>query len=395
MALRYNAFQYKALSACPDFTAAFLFQTSVSMKQAPNVLYKSLRLLVLTSACLAASAYADDYADVSQLMRANKFAEAMARVNNQLATKPSDPQMRFFKGVIQRNLGKSADAIATFTQLTQDYPELPEPYNNLAVLYAGQGQYDKARLALEMAIRTNPSYATAHENLGDVYARLASQAYNKALQLDNSNTAVPPKLELIGELFKTNLGGTPSPGKTSVVAAATEPAVKSAAPTIAPSPVIKPAVPVVTAATPVAVAAAANKATEKASAIPATINSPGKSVTSDAQSNKAVEEAVLVWAKFWSDKNTSAYLKAYSADFEPEGKQTRAAWEKERRLRIDSKKNITVTITDLVVRVKGDQAVATFHQAYRADHLSVTSRKTLDMKNVAQHWLITREVAGR
>ena len=363
------------------------------MKQAPTALYKSLRLLVLASACLAASAYADEYSDVSQLMRANKFAEAMTRVNNQLATKPADPQMRFFKGVIQRNLGKSADAIATFTQLTQDYPELPEPYNNLAVLYAGQGQYDKARLALEMAIRTNPSYATAHENLGDVYARLASQAYNKALQLDNSNTAVPPKLELIGELFKTNLGGAPSPGKMAVAAAATEPAAKSAAPAVAPAPAVKPSVPVAAAAAPATVVAAANKAAEKAS--PATVNSPAKSVTPDAQSNKAVEGAVFAWAKFWSDKNTSAYLKTYGADFEPEGKQPRAAWEKERRQRIDGKKNITVTITDLVVHVKGDQATATFHQAYKADHLSVTSRKTLDLKNVSQQWLITREVAGR
>jgi tetratricopeptide (TPR) repeat protein len=365
------------------------------MKQTQNALYKSLRLLVLVSASLAASAYADEYSDVTQLMRANKFAEALVKVDSQLATKPSDPQMRFFKGVIQRNMGKSADAIATFTQLTQDYPELPEPYNNLAVLYAGQGQYDKARLALEMAIRTNPSYATAHENLGDVYARLASQAYNKALQLDNSNTTVPPKLELIGEVFKTNLGGAHAPAKTTVVAAAIEPTVKSAAPTVAPAPVVKPSVPVVTAAAPVTVAAAASKPIEKASATPAAIKSPGKSVTPDAQSNKAVEEAVLAWAKFWSDKNTSAYLKTYSADFEPEGKQPRAAWEKERRQRIDGKKDITVTITDLVVHVKGDQATATFHQAYKADHLSVTSRKTLDLKNVAQQWLITREVAGR
>ena len=94
--------------------------------------------------------------------------------------------------MIQRESGKPTDAIATFTKLTEDYPELPEPYNNLAVLYAGQSQFDKARAALEMAIRTNPSYATAHENLGDVYAKLASQAYNKALQLDAANAACRP-----------------------------------------------------------------------------------------------------------------------------------------------------------------------------------------------------------
>jgi len=61
---------------------------------------------------------------------------------------------------------------------------MPEPYNNLAVLYAAEGQERKAAEALEQAIRTNPSYTTAHENLGDLYARMASEAYAKALQLD-------------------------------------------------------------------------------------------------------------------------------------------------------------------------------------------------------------------
>ena len=88
------------------------------------------------------------------------------------------------------NPGQPAQAIATFTKLTEDFPELPEPYNDLAVLHAAQGDYDKARAALEMAIRTNPGYATAHENLGDIYARLASQAYCKALQLEVANATV-------------------------------------------------------------------------------------------------------------------------------------------------------------------------------------------------------------
>ena len=163
--------------------------------------------LVFALACLAVPAHADDYTDVGQLLRSGKLAEAMTRADAYLATNPRDPQMRFLKGLIQRDAGKPADAIATFTKLTEDYPELPEPYNNLAVLYAGQSQFDKARAALEMAIRTNPSYATAHENLGDVYAKLASQAYNRALQLDSANAAVPPKLALIRELFNPSATG--------------------------------------------------------------------------------------------------------------------------------------------------------------------------------------------
>ncbi|MDD2919303.1 tetratricopeptide repeat protein [Rhodoferax sp.] len=175
------------------------------MKQARSLLYKTLRWFIILGALTALSSQADEYADTSQLVRANKFAEALAKVDSYLATKPADPQMRFLKGVIQRNLGKQDEAIATFVSLTQDYPELAEPYNNLAVLHAAQGHYEKARAALEMAIRTNPGYATAYENLGDVYARLAGQAYNKALQLDSGNSFVPPKLALIREVFKPSL----------------------------------------------------------------------------------------------------------------------------------------------------------------------------------------------
>ena len=79
-----------------------------------------------------------------------------------------------------------------------------------------------------MAIRTNPSYATAHENLGDIYAKLASQAYNKALQLDAANaTSVKPKLALIRELFSADIakGAKPCSGSPApAVVAAQRPA---------------------------------------------------------------------------------------------------------------------------------------------------------------------------
>ena len=146
------------------------------------------RLAALAASLTFGLAHADEYSDVNQLLRSGKLVEASAKADQYLAGKPRDPQMRFLKGVIQSESGKPTEAISTFTKLTEDFPELPEPYNNLAVLYAGQSQFDKARTALEMAIRTNPSYATAHENLGDVYAKLASQAYSKALQLDANNT---------------------------------------------------------------------------------------------------------------------------------------------------------------------------------------------------------------
>ena len=160
------------------------------------------RLLAFAAVlAFAPAAFADDYADVNQLMRAGKPAEALAKADQYLVGKPRDPQMRFLKGVAESQAGRNNEAIATFTRITEDYPELAEPYNNLAVLYAAQGQFDKARVALESAVRANPSYSTAHENLGDVYAKMATQSYAKAQQLDTTNNTVQPKLVLIRQLF--------------------------------------------------------------------------------------------------------------------------------------------------------------------------------------------------
>ena len=353
------------------------------MMPARSPLYKALHVLLLAAACTALSSRADEYTDVSQLMRASKFPEAMTKVDSYLATKPADPQMRFLKGVIQRSLGKQTEAITTFSKLTEDYPELPEPYNNLAVLYAGQGQYDKARVALEMAIRTNPSYATAHENIGDVYARLASQAYNKALQLDSANAAVAPKLALIREVFKPNLANSrPVTGAPVVTAAATPPAVPT--PTASVTPGGK--------QVPASGSLPANAAKPVATPTP----EPGKPAPSpvDGDAVKAAEAAVLAWAQAWSDKNMSAYLAAYSPEFTPPGKQSRQAWEKDRTDRITGKSHISVKLSELSTKITGDVAVVVFRQAYKADALSVSSRKTLQLKLHGNQWRITRESTG-
>ena len=103
-----------------------------------------IRLLALASALVFTGlAHADDYSDVNQLLKSGKGTEALAKADKYLADKPKDPQMRFLKGVIQTQAGNTTEAIATFTALTQDYPELPEPYNNLAALLASQNQLER------------------------------------------------------------------------------------------------------------------------------------------------------------------------------------------------------------------------------------------------------------
>jgi tetratricopeptide (TPR) repeat protein len=161
---------------------------------------------------VGAPAMADEVADIHRLMKAGQTSEAMAKLDESLAARPKDPQLRFLKGVLLAEANRDAEAIAVFTALNADYPELAEPYNNLAVIYAGQGEYDKARDALEAAVRGKPEYAMAYENLGDVYARLAARAYARALALDASNASLAPKIARLQTIFATKpIEARPSP----------------------------------------------------------------------------------------------------------------------------------------------------------------------------------------
>ena len=168
-----------------------------------------MRLAPIIAALLAALALAigapagaqvDELREARAELRAGDAAGALAAVDKYLAAKPQDADARFLRGVILTELGRPDDAFQVFLVLTQDYPELPEPYNNLAVLYAARGEYERARANLEMAIRAKPDYATAYENLGDVHARLSAQAYAKSAQLDARNRNATAKLALAREL---------------------------------------------------------------------------------------------------------------------------------------------------------------------------------------------------
>ncbi len=160
------------------------------------------RLLLALCLGAASGARADELADVQRLYYSGQAAAAMQRADQFLATNPRDAQMRFLKGVMLTDAKRSMEAIALFQKLSDDFPDLAEPYNNLAALHAAQGDYLKARATLEQALRMNPNYATAHENLGDVYAALAAQSYARAAKLDATNVTVPPKLALVRDLYK-------------------------------------------------------------------------------------------------------------------------------------------------------------------------------------------------
>ncbi len=332
--------------------------------------------------CLALAfsfnSYADDIQDANKLFKQGKLTQALDTVNAYLADKPKDAQARFLKGLIVNEQGDAKQAIAIFTDLTNDYPELPEPYNNLAVLYAGLGEYEKAKIALEMAIRTHPSYATAHENLGDIYAKMASQAYDRALQLDKNNAGTKTKLALIRDLF--GKGAQSSKQAPAALAAATPtPAAPAVVAVVQPetpaAPKVQPAAPV---AEPVA-AVAPPKAAE-----------PPVETVVDASAE--IEQATAAWAKAWAAKDVQSYLGFYAAEFKTPNGESRATWEKVRHTRISKPKTIKVGISNARVELIDDtHASITFRQNYNASHFKSVNTKTLHWARTTDGWQITEE----
>lgn len=185
---------------------------------------RSLTLLCLVALAFALPARAQDGRELTEearkqysaalkeagaLVRDRKLADARAKLDALLAQRPREPQARFLKGVVESEEGATDVAMVTFRGLIEDYPELPEPYNNLAVLHAQRGEYESARVALETATRTAPDWAVAHENLGDVYVRLAAIQYDRAAKLDRDGTSAPAKLRLTRELLAAGAGAKP------------------------------------------------------------------------------------------------------------------------------------------------------------------------------------------
>ena len=362
-------------------------------------------LSALAAALLISTApvRADEAQEISRMLKQGQQEKALERANSFLASHPKDAQVRFIKGLILTEQNKAAEAIKIFSSITDDYPELPEPYNNLAVLYASQGQYEKAKTALEMAINTHPSYATAHENLGDIYAKMASQAYDKALQLDKSNSNAQAKLALIKDVFAKP--ALRQPAKAVLVASApataaakpAAPAAMAATPAVA---VAKPAAPAVKpAAEPAKASESAKPVVESAKASELTKSVAAEKPapeTAKGDSDEAILAAVHAWAKAWSAKNVSAYLKSYAPDLVLAKGESRANWEQTRKERIGKPKSIAVTIASPDVKISDPtHAKVTFKQVYRSSGLNSETWKTLLMVKTNGKWLIHEERIGR
>ena len=324
------------------------------MNRTISCLAVAAALLFSTQNAVAASAVEEAQTLVNQ----GQLELALRRLDMQLKSAPQDAEARFMRGLVLTRLNRSEEAIKAFADITRDYPQLPEPYNNLAVLYAQQGDYEKARDALEAALATHPSYATAHENLGDIYAALAGAAYNRALLLDQTNQTVRNKLSFVNKLSEnanSPRSSTPAGTRPPVATAAAEPAAAPPA------------------------AAVGEPAAETASD------------DVDAATTGEIKDALNAWSKAWSDKDSDAYLAVYASDFRPEGGISKATWEAQRRDRIARPKRIRVAVVNPRMAALGDGRVrVTFRQEYESDSFSDSVTKVLELRQDGG-WKIIRE----
>lgn len=365
----------------------------------------SIAVLMCTLLILFSASGHSDPNTIQGLISAGDLDAALRLADEALEKDRENVTYRFLKGLVLTRQGKLESARDIFLDLTRTNPELPEPYNNLAVVYAALGDFDQARNALEEAINTHPAYATAHENMGDIYARLASQAYNQALELNADNNTAKAKLSLVNELFSAPQTLQPeiSADTRQIAATAQGPAdssVSALAPRALPAETIssvekveQSAVTVIPVQEQPLVTQIPEARTEETR--PQELPKPGPQLTETHQkqpSIAAIKQGVLDWAQAWSGQDVDAYLSFYARDFSPSGGLSRAVWEASRRQKVAAPEFIKVTVTDLVVEMLGsDHAQAVFTQIYQSDTYGDRVKKTLLMKIENDRWLITQE----
>lgn len=124
-----------------------------------------------------------------------EYRQALEYAEQGLQKNPMSAQLKFQRCVALEKLGRTQDAMKGLRDLIAQYPEIPEPYNNLAVLLAKSGDIDSAESMLQKAIALRPKFALAYKNLGDVYVARAKAAYETSLSITPNQRKVKQKLE--------------------------------------------------------------------------------------------------------------------------------------------------------------------------------------------------------
>lgn len=163
--------------------------------------YQVIGFLWLTLSVLSV-AHSQQDVGLSEVQRSaaqGDWKTAFEVLEKRIAANPDAVEAQFLKGLLLLERGELAAAQTVFLDISRRFPHIPEVYNNLAVVYAAQGEYEQARQALLTAIAND--YPQAQANLGDLYAKLAADAYRQALANNPADAASQAKLTLLQGMF--------------------------------------------------------------------------------------------------------------------------------------------------------------------------------------------------
>ncbi len=308
--------------------------------------FPGMACIAVLAAGLPLAAAADwNPAAIGHDLSSGQASQALKATRSRLAAKPADPQAQFLHAMALAQTGDVASAVDAYRELSAQYPQRARVWNNLGVLYARQGRLQEARDALVQATEAESSYATAQQNLGDVYIALASNAYRRAEQEGANADAMKGRRSALERLVPA-LPSTAQSGAGSS---------RSSAPSASDSPI-------------------ATRETD--SGAPARHPAP-------AGPSHAIDQVLSRWANAWSQQDLSAYLSVYSDDYQPQGKTSRAQWIRQQRVQITQPKSVDVSVSDVQVTAESaDRARATFHEHYRAAG---------DDRDATKHMVFVRE----
>lgn len=339
---------------------------------------------------------------IETMSREKNHRAAMSAINSFLATHPNSLEGKLTKSLVLNNMGQFKEAEALLKNTIARYPSSPELYNNLAVLYSGQGDYGKAIETLLQAFSTHPTYAQVHQNLRELYATVASQAYNRALDLNETNTA--PQLVMLRRTSNNNapeLNYQPSAILASNTITSTKKAPVSQ-PTVAlvqPTPkkpivtkpaISKPVIKIPKQPKPV-IAKVAVKPTKKLVVVEASTPAKTKPINTNQLAKEAASH-VTNWATAWSEQNVSGYLNAYTTGYRPLNGLTNKSWKSQRNQRLTKPTFIKVKLGNIRTSIiNASTAKVTFKQSYQSNTFKDSSTKQVMLTRVNNAWKIKEE----
>lgn len=308
-------------------------------------------LLVLLCLLLPGTALAAASTQQLQLLvEQKKFVKAVLEGNDILQQDPTNTRARFLTAYSYQMIAKTDKAISLYQDLIRDHPTLPEPRNNLAMIYLEQGDYDRASQMLVSAINTRISYAIAYANLSQVYKGIASEAYRRAISQSTEPAKYTHDIELTA-ITRLDFQGSETAPKIANLSVS--------------QPVLK---------EPLAEDIATTQ-----------------TVVNAANEGTLLIEKVRNWAQAWSSKDFDNYRASYAPDYRDRF-NTHEQWVKYRQKRILRPGDIRVEVSDFTVRQRGaNRASVNFTQAFSSPRYSDLVIKRLDFERVGSQWKIAAE----